>query len=189
MSYAGAQRVTGTDGNDFKHRETIAAHYQVSVETKPRLRLAIVLQLLLGLLVFLQIVTHHLQARIKTRIPHPHLWQYIWLITVIPSIFGLLSLKKNHVQYMKIFFRGTVIFGLGTILTAIIFNLTDLLTFKQLKKNHQLDEVAPETFVGFPVLVLGYMFLIIAVQIHVYSLYMANILLNSWQQHKGTKRQ
>lgn len=189
MSYAGSQRIAGTDGNDFKHRERIAEHYQVSVETKPRLRLLIILHLLLGLLVLLQLVTHHLQNHIKTKIPHPHLWQYIWLITIIPSIFGLLSLKKNHVQYMKIFFRGTVTFGLGTILTAIILNLTDLFTFKKLKGNHQLDEVAPETFLGFPVLVLGYMFLIITVQIHVFSLYMANVLLNSWQQHKVPKRQ
>jgi hypothetical protein len=89
---------------------------------------------------------------------------------------------------MKIFFRGTVIFGLGTIITTIIFNLSELFTFKKLKTNHQLDEIEPQTFLGFPLLVLWYIFLIITVQIHAYSLYMGNVLLHSWQQYKSTKQ-
>ena len=88
---------------------------------------------------------------------------------------------------MKVFFRGTVIFGLGTIMTTIIFNLSNLFTFNKLKHNHQLEEVEPQTFLGFPLLVLWYIFLIIMVQIHVFSLYMANVLLHSWQQYKSTK--
>jgi hypothetical protein len=97
-------------------------------------------------------------------------------------------MNKNHIFLMKIFFRGTVTFGLGTIMTTIILNLSDLFTYKKLKTNHQLDDVEPQTFLGFPLLILWYIFLIIMVQIHAFSLYMANVLLYSWQPHKPTKQ-
>ncbi|CAF1457293.1 unnamed protein product [Adineta steineri] len=188
MSLPGSQRVTGTDGSDFQHRETIASHYRVSTETKPRLRILIYLHFILACLVIFQIVTYHIPLVTTVNIPRPHLWQYIWLITLIPSICGLLSMNKNHIFLMKVFFRGTVMFGLGTIMTTIILNLSDLFTFKKLKSKNKLDEVEPQTFLGFPLIVLWYMFLIIVVQIHAFSLYMANILLHSWQQYKPTKR-
>jgi len=187
MSLPGSQRVIGTDGSDYQHRERIAPQYRLSAETKSRFRLLIYFHFLLALLVIFQILTYHIPLITKFTIPRPHLWQYIWLISVLASICGLLSLKKNSILLMKIFFRGTVLFGLGTIITTIIFNLSELFTFKKLKTKHQLDEIEPQTFLGFPLLVLWYIFLIITVQIHAYSLYMANVLLHSWQQYKSTK--
>jgi hypothetical protein len=93
-------------------------------------------------------------------------------------------MNKNHIFLMKIFFRGTVTFGLGTIMTTIILNLSDLFTYKKLKTN----DIEPQTFLGFPLLIIWYIFLIIMVQIHAFSLYMANVLLHSWQQYKPTKQ-
>jgi hypothetical protein len=188
MSLPGSQRVTGTDGSDFQHRERIASHYRVSTETKPRLRLLIYLHFVLAVLVFSQILTYHVRLITAFVTPRPHLWQYIWLISVVPAICGLLSLNRNQVFLMKIFFRGIVTFGLGTILTTIILNLSELFTFRKLKTNHQLEEAEPQTFLGFPLLVLWYIFLIITVQVHAFSLYMANILLASWQQYKPSKQ-
>ncbi|CAF1552487.1 unnamed protein product [Rotaria magnacalcarata] len=188
MSLPGSQRVAGTDGSDFHHRERIAEHYRVSIETKPRLRILIYLHFVLALLVLFQLVTYHVPLIKTVKTPRPHLWQYIWIMTILPSICGLLSMNKNHLFLMKLFFRGTVTLGLGTIMTTIILNLSDLFTFKKLKSNHHLDEVEPQTFLGFPLLILWYIFLIIMVQIHAFSLYMANILLHSWQQYKSTKR-
>jgi hypothetical protein len=188
MSHSGSQRIAGTDGSDFVHRERVAAHYHVSAETKSRLRILIYLHLLLALLVLCQIVIYHVPYLTSLNVPHPHLWQYIWLLTIVPSLCGLLSMNRNHVPLMKVFFRGTVLFGLGTIVTTIILNLSELFTFNKLKHNHQLDDVEPQTFLGFPLLVLWYIFLIITVQVHAFSLYMANILLGSWQQYRGTKQ-
>lgn len=187
MSLPGSQRVTGTDGSDFVHRERIVPRYHVSTETKSRLRILIYLHFTLALLVLFQLITYHIPSMTTLKIPRPHLWQYIWITSILPSICGLMSMNKNHVFLMKIFFRGTVTLGLGTIMTTIILNLSDLFTFTKLKTNHHLDEVEPKTFLGLPLLVLWYIFLIIMVQIHAFSLYMANILLHSWQQYKTTK--
>ena len=188
MSLPGSQNIGGTDGSDFHHRERIATHYRLSAETKTRLRLLIYLHFVLAFLIFFQIITYHLSFLTTLNIPRPHLWQYVWLITVFSSICGLISMNRNHVFLMKIFFRGTVTFGLGTIMTTIIFNLSDLFTYKRLKTSHQLDEIEPQTFLGFPLLVLWYIFLIITVQIHAFSIYMANVLLQSWQQHRPKKQ-
>ncbi|CAF3190890.1 unnamed protein product [Rotaria sp. Silwood2] len=97
-------------------------------------------------------------------------------------------MNKNHGFLMKLFFRDTVTFGLGTIMTTIILNISDLFTFKKLKSSHQLDEIELQTFLGFSLLILWHIFLIIMVQIHAFSLYMANILLHSWQQYKTIKQ-
>ena len=188
MSLPGSQRVAGTDGSDFQHRERVATHYRVSAETKSRLRLLIYCHFILALLVLFQVITYHIPLIKNFNIPRPHLWQYIWLLTLIPSLCGLISMNRNHILLMKIFFRGTVTFGLGTIMTTIILNLSDLFTFKKLKINHKLDDIEPQTLGGFPLLVLWYIFLIIMVQIHAFSLYMANILLHSWQQYKPSKQ-
>lgn len=189
MSFPGSRRVVGTDGNDYIHREHIAPHYRLSAESKTRFRYLLYIHLLLASIVFSQILTYHFPLLPNSFVvPRPHLWQYIWLISVSASIVGLWSLKKNHIFAMKIFFRGTILFGLGTILITIILNLSELFTFKKLKNNHQLDEVEPQKFFGFPLLVLWYIFLMITVQIHVYSLYIGNVLLASWQQYKPHKQ-
>ncbi|CAF0818850.1 unnamed protein product [Rotaria sordida] len=182
-----SQRITSTDGSDYPHRESIAAHYRASAEAKSRLRILIYFHFLLAFLVFFHILTHHIPQILTLNVPRPHLWQYIWLNSVLASICGLLSLNKNRVFLMKIFFHGTILFGLGTIVITIILNLRELFIFKKLKTNHKLDEIEPQTLLGFPLLVLWYIFLVITVQIHAFSLYMANVLLCSWQQHKSTK--
>ncbi|CAF2428529.1 unnamed protein product [Rotaria sp. Silwood2] len=186
MYLSSSQRVVGTDGSDYQHRECIAPHYRTSAETKSRFRILIYFHFLLAFLVLFHILTYHMSLS-ALNVPRPHLWQYIWLNSILASICGLLSINKNHVFLMKIFFHGTVLFGLGTIVTTIILNLSELFTFKKLKNNHKLDEIEPQTFLGFPLLVLWYIFLVITVQIHAFSLYMANVLLCSWQQHKSTK--
>ena len=188
MSSPGSRRIPGTDGSDFHHRERVAVHYGLSAETKPRLRLLIYVHFLLACLIIAQLVTYHFPLITTITIPRPHLWQYIWLITIIPSICGLISMNRNQTTLMKIFFRGTVIFGLGTIITTIILNLSDLFAFKRMKTNHQLNMNESQTFLGFPLLILWYIFLIVTVQIHAFSLYMANVLLKSWQQYRTVKQ-
>mgnify|MGYP001027157260 CR=1 FL=1 len=173
MSLPGSQRVAGTDGNDFSHRERVAEHYKISVETKPRFRLCIYLHFGVALLVIAQLLSVHFELFPNLNIPKPDPWEYVWLLTLIPSIAGLLSMKKNDVWLMNIFFRGTVLLGLSTIMTAIIFNLSDLFTLASLTKIS---------------VIISYVFLIVMVQIHAISLYMANILLHSWQQNKSTKK-
>lgn len=187
MPLLGSQHVVSRDTIDYSHRQYTTPHYRNTAEAKSRLRILIYSHFLLAFVVFFQIVTYHVPLQTTLNVPRPHLWQYIWLTSAPASICGLISIKKNFSFLMTIFFRGTLIFGLGTILITIILNLSELFTFKKLKTNHQLAEIEPQAVLGFPLLVLWYIFLIITVQIHAFSLYMANILLCSWQQYKSTK--
>ncbi|CAF3190877.1 unnamed protein product [Rotaria sp. Silwood2] len=74
MSLPGSQRVSGTDGSDFHHRERIATHYCVSAETKSCLRLLIYLHFILAFLVLFQIPAYHIPLIKTINVPRPHLW-------------------------------------------------------------------------------------------------------------------
>ncbi|CAF1250106.1 unnamed protein product [Rotaria sp. Silwood1] len=65
--------------------------------------------------------------------------------------FTSLGDKETTIKNPKLLYKNndTVTFGLGTIMTTIILNLSDLFTFKKLKSYHQLDEVELQTFLGF----------------------------------------
>ncbi|CAF0854120.1 unnamed protein product [Didymodactylos carnosus] len=157
---------------------------QKSTETKFRLRLLIYLHFLLGFIIISQLILYHTQllstSTSSHSIPKPHLWEYIWLISLLASLCGLLSLHRNNLFLLKLFFRGTVIFGLGTIMSTIIINLSDLFSYRTVGATSEIKK----TFYGVPLLILWYIFLIITVQIHAFTLYMANILLNTWQSNK-----
>lgn len=188
MTTSGSQRIAGTDGSDFQYRERVAVHYGDIAETKPHLRLLIYAHILLALPVITQLLAYHLPFISTMTIPKPHLWQYIWLISIIPSLCGLISMNRNQVTLMKLFFGGTITFGLGTIMTTIIFNLDDLLAYRRMKINQQLSTNESQTFFGYPLLILWYIFLFITVQIHIYSLYLSNVLLKSWQQYRTVRQ-
>ncbi|CAF1031413.1 unnamed protein product [Didymodactylos carnosus] len=175
-----SSRVEGTDGSDFIYRERVAGHYQISTKIKSRLRLLIYLHFLLALIIIVQILLYHIRSFFPSSVTKPHIWEYLWLISIFASICGLCSLSRNNLLLLKLFFRGVIIFGLGTILSTIIINLTDLFAYSKLKTKQQ-HEQQQQMFFGLPVLVLWYIFLAITVQVHSYSLYLANTLIKSWQ--------
>jgi hypothetical protein len=156
---------------------------------KTRLRLLIYSHFLLATLVVTQLITFHFSLINTMNIPRPHLWQYIWLVSVIPSICALLALRRHQFVLMKIFFHGNLLFGLVTIGITILLNLSDLFTYKRLKVNQQLNDIETQTFLGFPLLVLWYIFLMITVQIHGFSLHTAHVLMQHWPMSMSTKRQ
>lgn len=180
MSLSSSPRTVGTDGPDFPR--------STGPETKSRLRSLIYIHFLLAIVILAHLVTYHFSIATNFSIPRPHLWQYIWLISLFPSFCALLSFARHRIFLMKLFFHGTMIFGFGTILLTILVNLSDLLTYQRLKFNHRLNEIEPQTFLGLPLIVLWYMFLIIAVQIHAFSLYLANSLLTLWQEFQLNKQ-
>jgi hypothetical protein len=172
------QRTIGTHANSISSKDRIVEHYALNTQTKVRLQWLIYAHFLLACLVVCQLMTYHLSLVTVISIPRPHLWQYIWLVSLVPSIVGLMSMKSNNPFLMRIFFRGTITFGLAIITTTIVLNLNELFNYKRLKVTRQFS---PPTFLGLPLLILWYIFLIITVEIHAFSLYMAHSLLNTWQ--------
>lgn len=159
-----------------------------SAVNKSRLRYAIYLHLLLILLMILRLsVSFFVMLNIRPppflqqlRLPRAWMWEYVWLMSSIPSLFGLIALRKNRQFLIQQYIIGTFIFGLGPVLYAIATLLNDLLAYWETRETNQL-------FLGFPIVVLWNMFLVITLQLHFFGLYFAWNLQKAWKPREKKK--
>jgi hypothetical protein len=122
------------------------------------------------------------EATIKfPTVPKPFLWEYIWLTSLLPGLVGYASLNKNRLSLLRFYYIGTVVLGLGPVLSTMLFNASDLLEYAQTKQTTHL-------YHDFPVIVLWYMYLFIVVQIHAFGIYFARILIKCWSSEAARKR-
>jgi len=192
----GAARPAGTDGTDYTHREKVASQYIISVETKRYVRYSIFMHLFISMVVWLQVACYFgnkyfdsaaggksgkdaysasgsASGSVLFDVPRPQWWQYIWLTSLVPALAGYMSLHRSRLSLIKLYYRGTVVLGLGPVLVTMIMNANDLLDYAYTKKTSN-------SFHNFPVIVLGYMYLAIVVQIHAFGIYFARILIRAW---------
>jgi len=106
-------------------------------------------------------------------VPKPLTWQFIWLMSLLPSLVGYFSLSKNTLSLLKFYYYGNVLLGLGTCLTTMFLNASDLLEFNSTKE-------ATNYYNDFPLIVLWFIFLFIAVQIHAFGIYYSRLLIQLW---------
>ncbi len=110
----------------------------------------------------------------KLNLPRATTWEFIWLVSVVPAIFGLIAIRKNNVFLMQQYLIGSIIFGLGSTVYAM-YDLSD--DFMDYWNKKQVGI----TFRGFPVIVLWAMFLTIAFQLHLFGIFFSYKLLKSWR--------
>lgn len=174
--------VAGTDGNDFRHRQKIASHYYESSLYKTRLRMAIFLHFLLFLLMALKLSENILnqfsvtiQELKNMKIPKPYLWEWIWTVSLLFAFIGLSGARKNRATLMQIYVTGTFLFGLFPISWAAIYFLEDVINIALNRNAFEVDK-----WFGYPVAVVWYIFITIAFQIHMFSIYFAIKLTKVW---------
>ncbi|ESO08962.1 hypothetical protein HELRODRAFT_74654 [Helobdella robusta] len=181
-------RPMGSDGTDFLHRERIAGHYQSSATNKSRFKWTIYLHFLLGLLMIFRLsVSFFVLLNIRPpsflqrmRLPRAWMWEYVWLVSLMASMFGLFSLRKNRFVLMQQFVIGWIIFGLGPVAYAMVTLFDELVKYWETRETTKL-------FLGFPIVVLWNMFLVIALQLHLFGLWFAWNLLRAWKP-RGEKK-
>ncbi|TGZ71230.1 hypothetical protein CRM22_002759 [Opisthorchis felineus] len=182
-------RPTGTDGTDFRHREKVAMQYNQGPLLKRRIRVVFMLHFALWLLMFVRLFPELcLRFGFKTRslvekwpFPQSNLWEYVWCFgSLVPTVFGYLSLNKNRAGLMRIAVTGTVVFGLGSVVVGCFQNALELLEYYGTRK-------ARHFFYGFPLIVLIYIFFSLCVQVHGFSVYFGYKLYSLWSQHSARK--
>ena len=114
-------------------------------------------------------------------VPKPDLWEYIWLTSLIPGVAGYFSLNRSRTSLLKFYYIGTVVLGLGPILSTMLFNASDLLEYAQTKQT-------TNTYHDFPIIVLWYMYLFVVVQIHAFGIYFSRVLLKVWNKDKKKRK-
>ncbi|XP_012225880.1 protein jagunal isoform X2 [Linepithema humile] len=179
----------GTDGSDYSHRQKIAAHYQVSATNKSRLKYCIFFHYLL-----LVLMAAKLSADILDRcdifileieelqVPQPLWWEYIWSTSLLLSFFALSAIKKNSLKTLQKYMISIVVLGLGPLIYAIVYYFKDVWTYLTIGKSEDIL-----LWQGLPYGVLWYAFILLASQVHCFSLYFSWNLLVAWKT-RGAKK-
>jgi len=187
MSSWGGERPEGSDGSDHWHRESIAWQHKVSAINKWRLRLAIFLHLQLGVIMFARLLPGLVSAfgfnvmRLRRLdLPHPRPWEYAWLVSLFAAILGWRSTRNNNLFLLKQFILGTVVFGIASVFFGAFDLRNDISLYFQEKK------FTYEMF-GVPAVLLWSIFMMIALQIHLFTLYFSVVLVKAWRPRPSLK--
>jgi len=179
-------RPVGTDGSDFRHRQRVAAHYRDSVTNKFRLKCAVLLHAsLLGVMIFklLEDILDRFEIDWgpleRLKVPVPHFWEYWWVASALPCIGSLTALPRNNERRLRQCYYGFFLFGLIPVAIGAGSKLPQLLDYS----GYGGDGGPPTTerFLGFPMVVVWFMFFAVAFQVHAFTMYFVTHLIKAWQ--------
>lgn len=149
-----------------------------SAENKRYVKYSIYMHFMMAVIIQVQLVFYFGSKYTSIQfpeVPKPMLWQYIWLSSLVPGLAGYLSLARNTLSLLKIYYYGTVLLGVAPSLTTIVLNANDLLDYARTKDT-------ANTYHDVPVIVLWFMYLFVVIQIHAFGIYFARILLRAWSK-------
>ncbi|CAJ0963783.1 unnamed protein product, partial [Mesorhabditis belari] len=183
MASKGGPRAMGSDGNDFRHRQQIAAHYQESVQYKNYLKWLAVPHLLVSLFLWTKVGGEILRRSFETKIafleridlPSAYPWEYVWCLSFFVCFLAFMAFPKNNLKYINYFYYGHFLMGIVPCMMGLGGQLPELFDYI-----FNSDSQTP-TFKGtFPMVIIWYIFFLIALQIHVGAMYCASILARAW---------
>ncbi|XP_076060201.1 jagunal isoform X2 [Oratosquilla oratoria] len=193
--------VTGTDGADFLHRESVAAHYQISITWPPnkpvseialnksRLRKCVFAHLLLALLMLIKLTPDFLDRLDifileieELEVPQPLKWEYIWVCGSVASFLGLSAIRKNKVRLLQIYFGLINLFSTVPILLASMVFFTEFWKYCT-----DEDPQGLQMWQGYPLAVLWYGFILAAMQVHIFTLIFSWKLMDAWKARGAAK--
>ncbi|CAG9855425.1 unnamed protein product [Phyllotreta striolata] len=180
------------DGSDYEHRQRIASHYQISALNKSRLKYCIFFHYLLFFAMLAKLsadILDKLDIFIleieELDIPKPLWWEYIWCISLLLSFLGLEAIKKNKISLMKKYMTGLLLFGFLPLFYAIVYYFSDVWIYLTFEDKDELEDV--HMWQGYPYGMLWYAFILLTIQVHLFSMYFSWNLLTAWKM-KGTKK-
>ncbi|EFA11505.1 protein jagunal [Tribolium castaneum] len=181
----------GTDGTDHAFRQRVAPQYALSALNKSRLKYCIFFHYLLFFAMLAKLsadILDKLDIFIleieELSIPQPLWWEYIWCVSLLLSFLGLTAIKENRVSLMKQYVAGLCLFGFLPLFYAIIYYFGDVWTYLTSDDEDELEEI--HIWQGYPYGLLWYAFILLALQVHMFSVYFAWKLITAWS--KGTKK-
>lgn len=171
-------RPVGTQGHDYVHRERVAPQYTNSVLNKKRLKLNLACHFAMVLLLALRVSPlMALFARRQDDVPPAMQWEELWLLSLAPSVLCLYAISRNHVSAMQASITATLMFGFGPLLYGAFTMVDDALVFFSADK----DKIkGSPLFFGFPVVLIRFLFIALALQIHAFAMFLQFKLINSW---------
>merc|ERR1712142_466715 len=109
MASRSGPRAEGTDGSDYRHRETIADYYTKSAEFKSSVRKCLIPHLVL----FTIMVGKGVALLMGSTYFQPlEYWEMCWLISGIFAAVGLSGLKRNDRSRLIMYIFVNIVFGI-----------------------------------------------------------------------------
>ncbi|XP_028655766.1 protein jagunal homolog 1-A isoform X1 [Erpetoichthys calabaricus] len=173
MASRAGPRATGTDGSDYRHREKVASHYQMSVSLKSEIRKLNFAHVFIWLLVAAQVVVSYLKLVSHDVVATPYQWEYPYLLSIIPCIFSFISFPRNNISYLVISMISAGLFCIA----PLIYGSMEMFPVAQQLYRHGK---AYRFIFGFSAVSVMYLVMVIAVQVHAWQIYYSKKLLDSW---------
>ncbi|CAM5125338.1 unnamed protein product [Eretmochelys imbricata] len=173
MASRAGPRAEGTDGSDYQHRERVASHYQMSVALKSEIKKLIYVQVAIWLLLLAQMCVGHLKLLPHDQVAMPYQWEYPYLLSIIPSLFGLMSFPRNNISYLVLSMISTGLFSVA----PLIYGSMEMFPMAQQLYRHGK---AYRFIFGVSAVSAMYLLLVVAAQVHGWQLYYSKKLLDSW---------
>ncbi|XP_073425752.1 protein jagunal homolog 1 [Dendrobates tinctorius] len=173
MASRAGPRATGTDGNDYLHRERVANHYQMSVSMKNEIKKLIYAHIVIWVLLAAQTTVAQLKLVSHDLVAMPYQWEYPYLLSIVPSLFGLFSFPRNNISYLVISMISTGLFSIA----PLIYGSMEMFPMAQQLYRHGK---AYRFIFGFSAVSVMYLVMVVAVQVHAWQIYYSKKLLDSW---------
>ncbi|KAM3914630.1 protein jagunal homolog 1 isoform 1-T3 [Leptodactylus fuscus] len=173
MASRAGPRASGTDGSDYQHRERVANHYQMSVSLKNEIKKLIYAHIVIWTLLAAQAVVAHMKLVPHDLVAMPYQWEYPYLLSIVPSLFGLFSFPRNNISYLVISMISTGLFSIA----PLIYGSMEMFPMAQQLYRHGK---AYRFIFGFSAVSVMYLVMVVAVQVHGWQIYYSKKLLDSW---------
>ncbi|XP_077132460.1 protein jagunal homolog 1 [Ranitomeya variabilis] len=173
MASRAGPRAAGTDGTDYLHRERVANHYQMSVSLKNEIKKLIYAHIVIWVLLAAQTTVAQLKLVSHDLVAMPYQWEYPYLLSIVPSLFGLFAFPRNNISYLVISMISTGLFSIA----PLIYGSMEMFPMAQQLYRHGK---AYRFIFGFSAVSVMYLVMVVAVQVHAWQIYYSKKLLDSW---------
>ncbi|OTF78732.1 jagunal-like protein, partial [Euroglyphus maynei] len=184
--------VLGTDGTDYSHRQRVASAHSFSAISKHYLRVTFYLHFLLYLLIILKLsedILDRMDIFIlelqELEIPKPNLWEWLYGISFLFTIFGARATRTNSFRMIKYYLMGITLFAFIPIIWAQQIYFMDFYHFISERDISKLKFV----WNNLPIAVIFEAFSIIAIQVHIFQLYYSYKLYQLWKPYAQRRKQ
>jgi hypothetical protein len=157
--------------------------FKLSALYKSRLKVCIFLHFLLFLLMCAKLsedVLDRMDVFIleleELYIPKALPWEWLWTSSIIFAFMALNALSRNRLSSLHTYAAGTIVLAICPLLGAAIYFFNDVSEYAELK-----SEASVEFWQGLPVAVWWYGFIMVAFQVHIFSIFFAAKLIKIWK--------
>lgn len=118
----------------------------------------------------------------ELQIPQPLWWEYIWCGSLLLSFLGLSAIRYNRIKTIKRYMIGIVLLGYGPLTYGVVYYFKDVWAYLT-----DGDRENIQMWQGMPYGLLWYAFLLLASQVHFFSLYFSWNLQSAWKARGSRK--